>query len=48
MELPDYVNDFPTEETYFVNFLREPADPTGDEEEDFSTEAPKVYEEMPS
>lgn len=47
VELPAYVNDFPTEEVYFVNFLREPADPTGEEEEDFSTEAPKVYEEMP-
>ncbi|XP_026320150.1 dynein heavy chain 8, axonemal [Hyposmocoma kahamanoa] len=46
-ELPGYVADFPTEETYFVNFLREPADPTGDEDEEFSTDAPKVYEEMP-
>ncbi|KPJ08753.1 Dynein heavy chain 8, axonemal [Papilio machaon] len=47
-ELPDVVNDFPTEDTYFVNILREPVDPTGDEEEDFSTEAPKIYEELPS
>ncbi|CAB3256562.1 unnamed protein product [Arctia plantaginis] len=47
-ELSEYVNDFPEGETYFVNFLREPADPTGDEDEDFSTEAPKVYEELPS
>ncbi|XP_028156116.1 dynein heavy chain 8, axonemal [Ostrinia furnacalis] len=47
-ELPDLVNDFPKEETFFVNFLREPVDPTGDEEEDFSTEAPKIYEELPS
>ncbi|KPI94919.1 Dynein heavy chain 8, axonemal [Papilio xuthus] len=47
-ELPDVINDFPTEETYFVNFLREPVDPTGDEDEDFSTEAPKIYEELPS
>ncbi|XP_041975311.1 dynein axonemal heavy chain 8 [Aricia agestis] len=47
-ELPDYVSSFPTEETYFVNFLREPIEPTGDEGEDFSIEAPKIYEEMPS
>ncbi|CAG4978478.1 unnamed protein product [Parnassius apollo] len=47
-ELPDVVNEFPTEETFFVNFLREPIDPTGDEDEDFSIEAPKIYEEIPS
>lgn len=47
-ELPDVVHEFPEKETYFVNFLREPVDPTGDEEEDFSTDAPKVYEELPS
>lgn len=47
-ELSDVVNEFPEEETYFVNFLREPVDPTGDEEEDFSTDAPKIYEELPS
>lgn len=43
------MNDMTDEETYFVNFLREPIDPTGDEdEEDFSTDAPKIYEELPS
>lgn len=47
-ELSDVVSEFPEEETYFVNFLREPVDPTGDEEEDFSTDAPKIYEELPS
>ncbi|RVE46462.1 hypothetical protein evm_008872 [Chilo suppressalis] len=48
-ELPDVVSEFPTEETFFVNFLREPVDPTGEEdEEDFSTDAPKIYEELPS
>ncbi|KAJ8735705.1 hypothetical protein PYW07_007325 [Mythimna separata] len=48
-ELPEYVSEFPEEETFFVNFLREPIDPTGEEdEEDFSTDAPKVYEELPS
>ncbi|XP_076166225.1 dynein heavy chain 8, axonemal kl-3 [Ptiloglossa arizonensis] len=35
-------------ETYFVNFLREPPEPTGDEPDDFVLEAPKIYEEMPS
>ncbi|CAL7938026.1 unnamed protein product [Xylocopa violacea] len=35
-------------ETYFVDFLREPPEPTGDEPEDFVFEAPKIYEEIPS
>ncbi|KAH9641787.1 hypothetical protein HF086_003913 [Spodoptera exigua] len=47
-ELSDYVNEFPNTETYFVNFLREPIDPTGEEDEDFSLDAPKIYEELPS
>ncbi|KAI8438606.1 hypothetical protein MSG28_011048 [Choristoneura fumiferana] len=47
-ELSEYVAEFPEGETFFVNFLREPVDPTGDEEEDFSTDAPKIYEELPS
>ncbi|XP_047042441.1 dynein axonemal heavy chain 8-like [Helicoverpa zea] len=47
-ELPDLVNEFPDEETFFVNFLREPIEPTGEEDEDFSLEAPKIYEELPS
>lgn len=34
-------------ETYFVNFLREPPEPTGEEPEDFVLEAPKIYEEIP-
>lgn len=34
-------------ETYFVNFLRDPPEPTGDEPEDFVFEAPKIYEEIP-
>ncbi|XP_014480405.1 PREDICTED: dynein heavy chain 8, axonemal [Dinoponera quadriceps] len=44
---PDFVHYSPIE-TYFVNFLREPPEPTGDEPEDFVFEAPKIYEEMPS
>lgn len=46
--MAEYINDFDQGETYFVNFLREAADPTGDEDEEFSIEAPKIYEELPS
>ncbi|XP_039290802.1 dynein heavy chain 8, axonemal [Nilaparvata lugens] len=35
-------------ETYFVDFLREIPEPTGDEPDDFVLEAPKIYEEIPS
>lgn len=31
-------------ESYFVNFLREAPEPTGEEGEDASLESPKVYE----
>jgi dynein heavy chain len=41
----DFKHYDPTE-TYFVNFLREPPEPTGDEPEDFVFESPKVYEEI--
>ncbi|XP_026672559.1 dynein heavy chain 8, axonemal-like [Ceratina calcarata] len=44
---PDF-NFYDPVETYFVNFLREPPEPTGDEPEDFVFEAPKIYEEIPS
>lgn len=47
-ELPDVTSEFPEGETFFVNFLREPLEPTGDEDEDFSLDAPKIYEELPS
>ncbi|KAJ8670776.1 hypothetical protein QAD02_002035, partial [Eretmocerus hayati] len=43
----DFKHYDPTE-TFFVNFLREPPEPTGDEPDDFVLEAPKTYEEMPS
>nr|XP_031825788.1 dynein heavy chain 8, axonemal [Nomia melanderi] len=43
----DFKHYVPTE-TYFVDFLREPPEPTGDEPEDFVFEAPKIYEEIPS
>lgn len=35
-------------EPYFVDFLREPPEPTGEEPEDADLEAPKVYEWVPS
>ncbi|XP_010219892.1 PREDICTED: dynein heavy chain 8, axonemal [Tinamus guttatus] len=35
-------------EPYFVDFLREMPEPTGEEPEDFVFEPPKIYEEIPS
>ncbi|NXI42561.1 DYH8 protein, partial [Galbula dea] len=35
-------------ESYFVDFLREMPEPTGEEPEDFVFEPPKVYEQIPS
>ena len=32
------------EEPYFVDFMRDPPEPTGDEPEDEEIEAPKIYE----
>ena len=43
---PDF-HHYSPDETYFVNFLREPPEPTGNEPEDFVLEAPKTYEEIP-
>lgn len=37
-----------TDETYFVDFLREAPDATGEEDDDASLEPPKIYEEIPS
>ncbi|XP_049799902.1 dynein axonemal heavy chain 8-like [Schistocerca nitens] len=43
------IQHFDPEEEYFVDFLREPPEPTGEEgEEDLSLEAPKIYEKIPS
>ena len=36
------------EEPYFVDFLRDAPEPTGDEPEDTELEAPKIYEHVPS
>ena len=37
-----------TEEPYFVDFLRDPPEPTGDEPDDVEVEAPKIYEPVSS
>lgn len=42
-----HYRDFLQTEAYFVNFLREPPEPTGMEPDDFVLEAPKTYEEIP-
>ena len=34
------------EEPYFVDFLRDAPEPTGEEDEDADFEAPKIYEEV--
>lgn len=40
---------YSTTEAYFVDFLRDEPEPTGEEEDDdISLEAPKIYEEIPS
>lgn len=45
--LGDDSSHFDSKETYFVDFLRDIPDPTGDEPDDFVLEAPKIYEEIP-
>lgn len=47
MYLGDDVELFDNSETYFVDFLRDMPEPTGDEPDDFILEAPKIYEEIP-
>ncbi|XP_022920277.2 dynein axonemal heavy chain 8 [Onthophagus taurus] len=47
-ELGDDYEHYPQEETFWVDFLREPPEATGDEPDDFSFEPPKIYEEIPS
>ena len=37
-----------SEEPYFVDFLQDAPEPTGDEPEDAELEAPKVYEQVPT
>lgn len=47
-ELSEAIEDYPEEETFWVDFLREPPEATGDEPDDFCFDAPKIYEEIPS
>lgn len=44
----DYTSIVESPETYFVDFLREPPEATGDEPEDFDFSAPKIYDPVPS
>lgn len=47
-DLGDDFQYYTDEEVFWVDFLREVPEATGDEPEDFVFEAPKVYEEIPS
>lgn len=42
----EYWQEFPEDETFFVDFLRDPPDAQEDDE-DISLEPPKIYEEIP-
>lgn len=46
--LAEDIQKYSDDETYFVDFLRDPPEPTGEEDENVSFEPPKVYEEIPS
>lgn len=47
-EFPEYLEHYPEKETFWVDFLREPPEATGDEPDDFCFDAPKIYEEVPT
>ncbi|KAG5882158.1 Dynein heavy chain 5, partial [Gonioctena quinquepunctata] len=47
-ELGEDAHYYEDEDSYWVDFLREPPDATGDEPDDFCFDAPKIYEEIPS
>ncbi|CAG9764101.1 unnamed protein product [Ceutorhynchus assimilis] len=47
-ELGDDFEFYSEDETFWVDFLREPPEATGEEPDDFVFEAPKIYEEIPS
>ncbi|XP_044760955.1 dynein axonemal heavy chain 8-like isoform X2 [Coccinella septempunctata] len=47
-DLGDDSQFYTDEEVFWVDFLREVPEATGDEPEDFVFEAPKIYEEIPS
>ncbi|KAK9891390.1 hypothetical protein WA026_014631 [Henosepilachna vigintioctopunctata] len=48
IDLGEDAQFYTDEEVFWVDFLREIPDATGDEPEDFVFEAPKIYEEIPS
>ena len=43
-EFDEQTKEMVPEEPYFVDFLRDPPEPTGDEPDDFEFVAPKIYE----
>jgi len=45
--LGDDFRFYPEEHSYFVDFMREAPEPTGDEEADADLSVPKVYEIVP-
>lgn len=47
-EIGEDFEHYPEEITYWVDFLRDPPEATGDEPEDFCFDAPKIYEEIPT
>ncbi|CAH8622829.1 unnamed protein product [Heterobilharzia americana] len=44
----DYMNMIENDPPYFVNFLRDPPEPTGDESDDYVVEVPRIYEPIES
>ena len=43
----EHFQHYSTEENFFVDFLRDAPEPSGEEGEEIITEAPKLYEEVP-
>ena len=46
IELGDEAGVVAAESHFFVDFMRDPPEATGDEDEDFDDSAPKVYEKI--
>ncbi|CAH8665291.1 unnamed protein product [Schistosoma haematobium] len=44
----EYMTAIEGDPSYFVNFLRDPPEPTGDEPEDYIVEVPRIYEPIES
>lgn len=45
-QLGDDFRHYDDSETYFISFMRDPPEATGEEPDDFVIEAPKTYEEL--